>query len=178
VIGRLRGAAMLACLGLGVADLAVLNLAVLPALDLGGSTSTPALALEPVHRHGDVQLGTVSLVHAAPVVEAPPAPAEPYLTLSFRKASHRVERQARKLLDVELAALASAPRLVVIGHSDPSGPVELNERLSAERASAVARYLRQQGIAAERLQVEFRGAREPREGVEPRRVDIFVGGSP
>jgi outer membrane protein OmpA-like peptidoglycan-associated protein len=178
VTGRRRGAAMLACLGFGAADLLVLNLAVLPRLEGGVAAPLAPLAVDPAAApRGEVELGAVSVVHAA-VVESLPVRPAPHLTLHFRKSSHRVERQAKKRLAAELAAIAAAPGIVVVGHSDPSGPADLNERLSAERASAVARYLREQGIAAERIRVDFRGAREPTESREQRRVEIYLGGEP
>jgi outer membrane protein OmpA-like peptidoglycan-associated protein len=169
---------MLALLGLGTADLAVLNLAVLPHLE--SVAAVAPLALEPASAYpqGEVRLGTVSVLHAPPAVAQLPARAAPQLTLQFRKSSHRVERRARKQLDAELAELAAAPSIVVVGHADPSGPVDLNERLSAERASAVARYLRGQGIEAARIRVDFRGAREPCDCEAARRVEIFLGGEP
>jgi outer membrane protein OmpA-like peptidoglycan-associated protein len=179
VSGRRHGAAMLACLGLGAADVLVLNLAVLPHLDGGVAVPLPPLAVEPAARplSGEVQLGAISVVHSAPVVEQPAQPA-PHLVIEFRKSSHRVERRARKLLAAEVPVIAAASSVVVVGHSDPSGPADLNERLSAERASAVARFLREQGLDSQRLRVEFRGAREPCADCEQRRVEIYLGGEP
>jgi outer membrane protein OmpA-like peptidoglycan-associated protein len=184
---RARNAALVTCLGLGAADLFVLNFAVLPNLESGAPVAVPELRLDPMaakafaRAASDVSVGAVSILEQKqpePVVDALPARPEPLSIVTFRTSSHRVERRARRQLDDQLAQLAGAPSLVVVGHADPSGPEELNERLSAQRAAAVARYLREQGVDPLRIHIDFRGAREPRGDGELRRVEIFAGGAP
>ena len=71
-------------------------------------------------------------------------------------------------------------RYLILGFTDASGPTELNQRLSEERAKAFFDYLVSRGIDAERLQYEGRGElpEDPSlEGVEPhphRRVEIHL----
>ena len=49
----------------------------------------------------------------------------------------------------------------LIGHTDAVGSTSFNQRLSLQRAEAVKTYLIQQGIEAERITTEGRGATEP-----------------
>jgi len=49
----------------------------------------------------------------------------------------------------------------IVGHTDSTGSLTLNERLSLGRARAVAEYLRGRGIAWERLRVRGAAATEP-----------------
>ncbi len=69
----------------------------------------------------------------------------------------------------------------VVGHTDSTGSAALNQRLSEQRADAVAAYLNARGVDAARLRTEGRGAREPladnatEEGRrQNRRVDIVI----
>jgi outer membrane protein OmpA-like peptidoglycan-associated protein len=56
------------------------------------------------------------------------------------------------LLDVARSLVANPDVTVeVAGHTDNTGPRELNERLSRERAEAVKAYLIENGVAAERM---------------------------
>ena len=73
------------------------------------------------------------------------------------------------------------PDVLVVGHTDSVGPVDVNDRLSMQRAERVKRLLVRAGISAERVTVAGRGSREPLvptpEGVEEprnRRVEIDV----
>ena len=52
-------------------------------------------------------------------------------------------------------------RVQIEGHSDSSGPDERNQTLSEQRADAVLRYLRDHGIAGERLSSRGFGSSEP-----------------
>jgi outer membrane protein OmpA-like peptidoglycan-associated protein len=72
-------------------------------------------------------------------------------------------------------------RTRIEGHSDDTGTLEDNLRLSRRRASAVARWLIERGIAAERLEVYACSDRYPREpapkhkGLQTnRRVEFYV----
>jgi len=51
--------------------------------------------------------------------------------------------------------------VLVEGHTDSTGSMELNQRLSEERASSVGRYLIGQGVAASRIQTQGYGPRYP-----------------
>lgn len=69
----------------------------------------------------------------------------------------------------------------IVGHTDSVGTDSYNQGLSERRASAVASYLMQQGLPADRIRQEGRGEREPvasNDGDEGRRrnrrVDIVI----
>jgi OOP family OmpA-OmpF porin len=49
----------------------------------------------------------------------------------------------------------------VIGHTDPTGPRAMNERLSKQRADAVKKYLISKGIDAKRIRTQGKGGTEP-----------------
>lgn len=73
------------------------------------------------------------------------------------------ERQVRKLA----GAFAGAPgeggktAILVVGHTDSTGPAAFNQVLSEQRARAVASILAEQGIAAERMYFQGAGASRP-----------------
>ena len=52
-------------------------------------------------------------------------------------------------------------RVFVQGHTDSTGSLELNQRLSEDRANSVARYLAGQGVAQSRIETEGYGPRYP-----------------
>jgi OOP family OmpA-OmpF porin len=82
-----------------------------------------------------------------------------------------------------LDPMLADPQLMatLIGHTDSVGPEEYNMGLSERRAKAVQQYLTDNGIAADRLNVDWRGESEPvapndtPEGRQQnRRVDVNV----
>lgn len=82
---------------------------------------------------------------------------------------------------VEKIVSRRVPDVLVVGHTDSLGPVDVNDRLSMQRAERMKRLLMRAGISAERITVAGRGSREPLvptpEGVEEprnRRVEIDV----
>jgi OmpA-OmpF porin, OOP family len=76
--------------------------------------------------------------------------------------------------EVEKLALAmlrpdkTSQRFVIEGHTDAVGGREMNMALSRRRATAVADYLVELGVARERLDVVGLGFDKPLEGVSPR----------
>ena len=71
--------------------------------------------------------------------------------------------------------------LSIYGHTDNTGSDAINEKLSAERAQAVATYLQQCGMAAKRMTAQGLSYKEPiasndtAEGrAQNRRVEIFI----
>jgi OOP family OmpA-OmpF porin len=72
-------------------------------------------------------------------------------------------------------------RADIVGHTDSVGTEEYNMRLSERRAKAVSAHLVRNGIAAQRLNVSWKGETQPvasnatREGrAQNRRVEITV----
>ncbi len=66
-------------------------------------------------------------------------------------------------LDTLAASLQRYPEtvLVVVGHTDSDATEEFNQRLSERRASAVAAYLQQQNVSAERMNTVGLGESSP-----------------
>lgn len=82
---------------------------------------------------------------------------------SFAVASAELSVAARANLDRLAAVLVEYQHSLVSvhGHTDASGPAEVNQRLSEQRALAVARYLIAAGVAAPRLLAVGHGASQP-----------------
>jgi len=70
-------------------------------------------------------------------------------------AKESLDEMARKLGDMEYDSVK------VVGHTDPTGSVALNDRLSKRRAEAVKRYLVEQGVAAEKISAQGVGSSMP-----------------
>jgi outer membrane protein OmpA-like peptidoglycan-associated protein len=89
--------------------------------------------------------------------------AQPELpTIYFDTASARIDTPARKRLrEISRWLRDSRANLRLRGHSDPRGEDEYNERLSARRAQAVARFLVARGVGASQLETEAIGSAEP-----------------
>ncbi|HXD05512.1 MAG TPA: OmpA family protein [Burkholderiaceae bacterium] len=72
----------------------------------------------------------------------------------------------RSRIDNMVQGLKSAgfrPRSVTVtGYTDPLGSAETNQRLSLERANAVRDYMVSQGVPANVIQTEGRGAADPK----------------
>ena len=66
-------------------------------------------------------------------------------------------------LDRIAATLNEYPKtsVAVVGYTDSLGSVDSNRDLSRRRATAVAEYLGQHGVAADRISVESRGEDNP-----------------
>jgi len=61
----------------------------------------------------------------------------------------------------QYAAQGNATQVVVVGHTDTSGSVRYNQRLSERRAKAVADALVGLGVNQSLLQVDWKGETEP-----------------
>ncbi len=53
------------------------------------------------------------------------------------------------------------PEVIVEGHTDSTGSIEVNQQLSQERATAVKEYLVSRGVAGNRLQTVSFGKERP-----------------
>jgi outer membrane protein OmpA-like peptidoglycan-associated protein len=80
----------------------------------------------------------------------------------------RGQPQAHRLIDDIAVSLTNNPtwRLRIVGHTDALGDAAYNQRLSAERATAVKARLVGRGIATDRLETAGAGASEPKAGNE------------
>lgn len=118
-----------------------------------------------------------------PAVEAPPRPVEPIETplpapvsddigallaaggraillgVDFDFGALRFASGAGDALDRAAAALAAQPdlRVAVVGHTDNAGALDVNLRVSAERARLVAQALIERGVAPSRIEAHGAG---------------------
>ena len=110
----------------------------------------------------------------------PPTPPPTTFTVYFDYNSARIGPAGREI--VQLAASgykAGAPSGVqVAGFTDPSGGARYNQRLSLQRANAVAAALVQGGVPQGSITVSGDGETTTGSGPgQDRRVDITLGGS-
>ncbi len=105
---------------------------------------------------------------------------------NFGTSDDGLNSSATGILDRVVVAMRRYPLPVadIVGHTDSIGDAPVNQSLSEERAQAVATYLTENGIGAERLTVGGRGETEPiadnetEQGrQENRRVNFVVGRS-
>ena len=103
--------------------------------------------------------------------------------VTFATGSYTITPGFRDLLDRVADSLRQYPNSLVdvYGHTDTTGPSDVNQRLSEQRAQAVANYLISQGVASSRIRWmgfgETRLAVQTADGVnEPlnRRVEIKI----
>lgn len=52
-------------------------------------------------------------------------------------------------------------RMKIVGHTDSTGPLDYNQWLSEQRAGAIAGWMQERGIAADRFTVEGAGPADP-----------------
>ncbi len=84
-------------------------------------------------------------------------------TVNFRSNSNELTPETASVLEEVRKALEQTPagELVVIGHTDSVGAVELNDSLSLQRAEVVADLLVKMGVARAKINTVGRGEREP-----------------
>jgi len=104
--------------------------------------------------------------------------------VSFRVGRADIEPALRPVLDRFAQTLVANPATTVrvVGHTDSTGSDAINDPLSVNRAASVRNYLADRGVAAQRVAIDGRGAREPiaentsdAGRARNRRVEIFVG---
>jgi outer membrane protein OmpA-like peptidoglycan-associated protein len=104
---------------------------------------------------------------------------------SFDPESAEVKPGMRPVLDEFAAELESAPLshllIHIVGYTDSVGDEAANDVLSLARAASVGKYLEGRGIAANRIEVEGRGERDPMVSNDKgygralnRRVEIYL----
>lgn len=103
--------------------------------------------------------------------------------ISFDVGRADIKPNFRVVLDTFASGLNRNPaaRVTIIGHTDSTGSDAINNPLSVNRAAAVRDYLTTRGVAAGRIAIDGRGAREPVASNDTadgrarnRRVEIFV----
>jgi outer membrane protein OmpA-like peptidoglycan-associated protein len=195
---KLTGA-LVACLGLGTADVAALNVWILPGLLGRPEVPRPAVAQPsakpiavavPAPAPVPVAAPVSVPVPAAAAVPAPVAAAADSDTvtrsdtgavsiLAFDKGSWRVGQRMTAAIERVADRLRDrAGTIEVAGHADATGTEELNDRISELRAEAVAHRLERAGIAKERIDVTHFGAHRPAGLPNDRRVEILARAGP
>lgn len=83
--------------------------------------------------------------------------------ISFDTGSARLRPEFEAPLDQVAASLNQFPdtHIQVVGHTDSTGGIALNQQLSVNRANAVALYLGERGVAPARMQTAGMGPSQP-----------------
>jgi outer membrane protein OmpA-like peptidoglycan-associated protein len=82
----------------------------------------------------------------------------------FRTNSHKLQNRSFPMLDniaQVLIAHPEIPKVRIEGHTDHTGKLEYNMKLSQRRADSVRTYLIKQGVSADRLEAEGFGPTQP-----------------
>jgi outer membrane protein OmpA-like peptidoglycan-associated protein len=186
-----------ACLTLGAAEVAYLNLEVAPGLVAAGSDDETArdpesvAAAAPSSPPAAIPAASAATTDSPAATIAPDQRTEPAaapalagsvrsIQIVFGRDEAHLGPGERARLDEIAAEMAVEPELnaTVDGHTDRLGEPEHNDELSQRRAAEVASYLVDGGVDRSRLTVRWFGERQPlpfdREGADPRnrRVDI------
>ena len=127
-----------------------------------------------------------SVVNASTTVTSPSAidPDQADSNVFFSKGGSELDAQARERLSLLAEVLETFPSgqacIRLVGHSDISGPEDLNTKVAQRRADAVATYLRQFLPQPSIIEsVESAGESQPLSGIAPtdawnRRVTIWA----
>ena len=103
------------------------------------------------------------------------------ILFDFNKSN--LQSAAKKQLDKFAAEMADMPEtdITILGHTDNVGTAEANQKVSDNRANAVAKYLQNKGISKDRIIAEGHSFNDPvadnstAEGrAQNRRVEIYV----
>lgn len=103
--------------------------------------------------------------------------------VTFATGSYVLSANAQNSLAQAAQTLATynETTITIVGHTDSTGSDAINNPLSYNRAQAVANYLNQRGVAANRMSVSGQGSRQPIasnntfEGrAQNRRVEILI----
>jgi peptidoglycan-associated lipoprotein len=80
------------------------------------------------------------------------------------------------LADCMIKGPLAGKTIKLVGHADPRGTADYNERLGAERAERVKRYLTTHGVDAGRVEVgsvgEAEASQAPKDWAKDRRVEV------
>ena len=104
--------------------------------------------------------------------------------IHFEHGSAGIKKESHELLDQIALTIKANPQIDQVrveGHTDDTGPEEINQRLSQERAESVRGYLVQRGVTPRRLTAKGYGSSRPKRDEKTeearsknRRVDFVV----
>lgn len=81
----------------------------------------------------------------------------PSFTFDSSKAAGQNDPTMQNLANCMISGPLKGKTIRLVGHTDPRGSEEYNDKLGLERAERVKRYLVTQGIVADRIQTTTRG---------------------
>jgi outer membrane protein OmpA-like peptidoglycan-associated protein len=116
---------------------------------------TVRLTVEDPERLSDSAAKTVAVILRLTLSE------EKKALFDFDKATIRPDAQQQLASVVQEMQENATLRAEMVGHADAIGTDAYNMRLSQRRAEAVRNFMVSRGIAANRMQVEWKGEREP-----------------
>ena len=135
--------------------------------DTGGASAAPSAATLAAAEAQRAGLATAVADSGASVLRMPDGQLQINVPSDFSFSSDRTEVRAegRPVLD-NLATALKAPeylpmRIRLVGYTDSQGADAANDALSLARANSVRKHLEGKGVAAARIEVEGRGARDP-----------------
>jgi peptidoglycan-associated lipoprotein len=100
----------------------------------------------------------------------------PYFDVNRSRARETSDPTMQNLADCMVSGPLTGKSIILIGHTDPRGSDELNDRLGAKRANDVRIYLIDHGVAADRVTIQTAGKRtasdDPKNWATDRRVEI------
>jgi outer membrane protein OmpA-like peptidoglycan-associated protein len=81
----------------------------------------------------------------------------------FALSSKKIKPSGQQQLDemVEHLKGMQYDNVLIVGHTDPTGPKAMNEKLSKQRAESVKQYLVSKGVDPSRIKTEGKGGAEP-----------------
>ena len=121
-------------------------------------------ALEPVEPRTLSHNETIAAMSETPMM---PEPDLDKLSFSagalFPLGSNKIKPAGQEKLDelVEQLRGMHYDKIVIVGHTDPTGSKTMNEKLSKRRADAVRAYLVSKGVDGKRIQTEGKGGADP-----------------
>ena len=179
-----------ASLGLGALDVVWINVALAPELAAGSrvdgaaklGAATTSSSTPPTTQPADISPRADTSARVAATTDAAPvATMAGVRVVYFATMSAALDDKARAVLEELAANISEDAVLVLEGHADHRGDEHLNDRLSRDRASAVATELARHGIPRARMSTRHVGetqatAGNAREVWRDRRVDIQITG--
>jgi len=121
-------------------------------------------ALEPVEPRSLSHDETIAALSETPMMHEPDLDKLSFSSGGlFALGSNKIKPAGQEKLDelVEQLRGMDYDKVVVVGHTDPTGSKAMNEKLSKRRADAVRAYLVSKGVDAKRIQTEGKGGAEP-----------------
>lgn len=120
--------------------------------------------LEPVEGRSMSHDQTIAALAETPLMSEPEFDR---LTFSagalFPLGSNKIKPSGQEKLDEMVEQLKGMhyDKVVIVGHTDPTGSKAMNDKLSKRRAEAVRAYLVSKGVDGKRIQTEGKGGSEP-----------------